>query len=114
MIKIGYPNQRKFNMIGFNRQWSKTFKRIPFQPLSTKEQEENFSNQMEKIKMILNIETIILGDFVNYICRARTLIKYNNTKYEVFVCGNEFNMGLKNPYIVHVFSAYKYLDMPLC
>ena len=63
IIKIGYPNQRKFNLIGFYRQWSKTFNRIPFQPLSIKEQEENFRNQMDKIKMISDIETIVLGDF---------------------------------------------------
>ena len=50
MIKIGYPNQRKFNVIGFYRQWSKTFNNIPFQSISIKEQEENFKNQMDEIK----------------------------------------------------------------
>ena len=62
-IKIGYPNTKKLNIIGFYRQWSKTFCNKPFEKYSIPQQETNFENQMAKIKEFSNTETIIMGDF---------------------------------------------------
>ena len=62
-IKIGYPNQRKLNIVGYYRQWSKIFSNKSYEPYSIKQQEINLENQMNKLKELSNTETIILGDF---------------------------------------------------
>ena len=33
-IKVGYPNQKRFNVIGYYRQWSDVFDNKPFERLS--------------------------------------------------------------------------------
>ena len=41
-IKIGYPNQKNLNVVGFYRQWSKIFNNKPFESYTMKQQELNF------------------------------------------------------------------------
>ena len=62
-IKIGYPNQRKLNIVGYYRQWSRIFNNKPYEHYTIKQQESNFDNQMLKIKEIFNAEKVIIGDF---------------------------------------------------
>ena len=61
-VKIGFPKKRKFNVFGFYRQWSDTFNDKKCEPRSFKNQEISFRNQLEEIKKVSNIETIVLGD----------------------------------------------------
>ena len=62
IIRIEHPC-KKINVVGFYRQWSQTFNNKPFQSISNKQQETNLENQLNKIKEISNVETIIMGDF---------------------------------------------------
>ena len=61
-IRIGYPKQRRFNVIAMYRQWSDIFDHKPFEKISFINQSERFKDQIERILTISNIETYLVGD----------------------------------------------------
>ena len=61
-IRIGYPKQRRFNVIAMYRQWSDIFDHKPFEKISFINQSERFKDQIESILTISNIETYLVGD----------------------------------------------------
>ena len=61
-IKIGYPKQRRFNIIGWYRQWSFIFNNKKYEKLSFPTMNERFESQLKNIVPYTDIETIIVGD----------------------------------------------------
>ena len=63
-LKIGYPNKKRFTLIGQYRQWSAIYKNKKFRKFEYTEQNERLKVFTEKISKLIesNNDIIILGD----------------------------------------------------
>ena len=82
VIKIGYPNKRRFLICGYYRQWSDVFNYKKYEPRSQSLQENTFDKQLKLISNYKDMEKIVLGDLnVDYkILNKSETEKYNYEK----------------------------------
>ena len=63
VIRVGFPNKRRFMVTGYYRRWSNVYNNKKCEHLSYAQQNENFENQMKIIsENNSEMEKILMGD----------------------------------------------------
>ena len=81
IIKIGYPDKRKFLVCRYYRQWSNVYNYKYFEKITVPNQEINFENQLKVISQYKNMEKFILGD-INVDYNILNKIESEKNNYE--------------------------------